>query len=345
MSYPMVNLIFEGGGVKGIAYVGALRKLEEKGILGNIKRVGGASAGAIIAVLCGLNYSLKEIEEILNTLDFKNFLDDSWGAIRDSKRLIKEFGWYKGDCFRNWIGQIIKDKVGNSEATFEYVQSIAGSNGYKEMYFVGTNLSTRYSEVFSAYHTPRTCIADAVRISMSIPLFFTVKRGLRDDAYVDGGLLDNYPIKLFDREKYVEKYSIEPGYYNEHNKALFSEGKTISKYVYNQETLGFRLDSGREIAVFRDQAEPQCHQIDDFFSYAWGLVETVMESQQNQHLHSDDWHRTIYIDTLGVRTTDFNIDNARKQALIESGETSTIEYFKWYDNESEKPCNRPSNGG
>ena len=47
MDYPFRNLVFEGGGVKGIAYVGTMRVLESKGILQNISRVGGTSAGAI----------------------------------------------------------------------------------------------------------------------------------------------------------------------------------------------------------------------------------------------------------------------------------------------------------
>jgi NTE family protein len=155
MAYPMTNLIFEGGGVKGIAYVGALKKLDEKGVLSNVKRVGGTSAGAIMALLCGLNYSLAEIETILKELDFTKFLDNSWGILRDTERLIKDFGWYKGDYFRAWVGEIIKNKVGNADATFEAVKGLAESQGFKEMYFVGTNLSTRFSEVFSAEHTPR----------------------------------------------------------------------------------------------------------------------------------------------------------------------------------------------
>ena len=341
MAYPMENLIFEGGGVKGIAYVGALQILAEKGILGNIKRVGGASAGAIMAVLCGLNYSLKDIESILNTLDFKEFMDASWGVVRNTERLIADYGWYKGDFFRDWIGQLIKDKMGNCEATFGDVAKSAAANGFKEMYFVGTNLSTRFSEVFSAEHTPRVCVADAVRISMSIPLFFAAKRGFRGDVYVDGGLLENYPVKLFDREKYVDQYSKKTDYYDVHNTALQERGKNVSPYVYNQETLGLRLDSGREIAVFRDQAEPQQYVIDDFFSYAWGLVETIMESQQNQHLHSDDWQRTVYIDTLGVRTTEFNLGNEKKIALVQSGKQATTAYFDWYDNAASLPANRP----
>lgn len=57
MAYHFRNLVFEGGGVKGIAYVGAMEVLEEKGILKNITRVGGTSAGAINALLAGLNYT------------------------------------------------------------------------------------------------------------------------------------------------------------------------------------------------------------------------------------------------------------------------------------------------
>ncbi|WP_346354746.1 patatin-like phospholipase family protein [Azotosporobacter soli] len=340
MAYPMTNLIFEGGGVKGIAYVGALQKLDEKGVLPNVKRVGGTSAGAIMALLCGLNYSLSEIETILKGLDFNKFLDSSWGILRDAERLIKDFGWYKGDYFREWVGEIIKNKTGNSDATFEFVNGLAASQGFKEMYFVGTNLSTRFSEVFSAEHTPRTCIADAVRISMSIPLFFAAKRNVRDDVYVDGGLLDNYPVKLFDRQKYVAQYATEPDYYKEHNEMLKKQGIEVSPYLYNQETLGFRLDSGREIAVFRDQAEPAHNKIDDFFSYAWGIVETITESQQNQHLHSDDWHRTIYIDTLGVKTTDFGLSDEKKNELVQSGAAGAQKYFEWYD-QAQTVCNRP----
>jgi len=71
MAYHFHNLIFEGGGVKGIAYVGALQVLEEKGILPGITRVGGTSAGAINAVLLGLNFTPQETLRILNKLDFK----------------------------------------------------------------------------------------------------------------------------------------------------------------------------------------------------------------------------------------------------------------------------------
>ncbi len=341
MAYHFRNLVFEGGGVKGIAYVGAMEVLEAKGILKDIVRVGGTSAGAINAVLVGLNYSPDETKQILGRLNFRRFLDDSWGIIRDTDRLITEFGWYKGDFFRRWIGETIEAKTGNSESTFLEVNSLKKTRNFRDLYFMGTNLSTRFAEVFSFEHTPRMCVADAVRISMSIPLFFAAKRSIRGDVYVDGGVVDNYPIKLFDRQKYVQANFAVPSYYEEHNRKLQAEGRDISLYVYNKETLGSRLDSAREIAVFRDQAEPEDRKIDDFFTYTWGLVETIMGIQDNQHLHSDDWQRTIYIDTLGVKTTDFDLSDAMKDALVDSGRKNTQKYFEWYDDPANTPANRP----
>ena len=75
MAYKFKNLVFEGGGVKGIAYVGALEVLEKEQILGNIKRVAGTSAGAMVAVLIGLGYSAEELKDILWKINFRNFLD------------------------------------------------------------------------------------------------------------------------------------------------------------------------------------------------------------------------------------------------------------------------------
>lgn len=57
MAYKFRNLVFEGGGVKGIAYVGALGVLEERKITLNIERIGGTSAGAINAILLGLGFT------------------------------------------------------------------------------------------------------------------------------------------------------------------------------------------------------------------------------------------------------------------------------------------------
>ena len=337
MAYHFRNLVFEGGGVKGIAYLGALEALEEKGVLPDIARIGGTSAGAINAVLTGLNFSPAEAKDIFWKMDFKNFLDDSWGLLRDIDRLRVEYGWYKGKFFRDWIAGLIRQKTGNGESTFADIEALKEKKKFRSLYFMGTNLSTGFSEIFSAEHTPRMCVADAVRISMSIPLFFAAIRNPRGDVYADGGVTDNYPIKLFDREKYVEAARCsEPDYYRKTNRGLRKSPRPICKYVYNKESLGFRLDSAEEIALFRDQAEPPRREIDDLFGFTRALISTIYGLQDNTHLHGDDWQRTIYIDTLGVGTTDFSLSTSRKQALFESGRKSTEAYFEWYDNEEPK---------
>ena len=338
MTYIFKNFVFEGGGVKGIAYLGALEVLADRDIISGIQRIGGTSAGAINAILLGLGFTLKETKDILWSLDFNKLMDDSWGFVRDTERLVEQFGWYKGDYFRDWIGRLIKEKTGNSESTFADIEAMKATKNFKSFYFMGTNLSTSFSEVFSAEHTPRTCVADAVRISMSIPLFFAAKRSARGDVYVDGGVLDNYPIKLFDRTKYLNtKNFTETEYYKKTNALLKDIDRPISSYVYNKETLGFRLDTKEEISVFRDHAEPPHNKIDNFFDYTWALVHTVIEAQQSSHLHSDDWARTLYIDTLGVSTTDFDLTDSKKKELIKSGKEGALKYFEWYDSSVPKP--------
>jgi len=151
VNYPFRNLVFEGGGVKGIAYVGVLRELQQRGILENIVRVGGASAGAINAVLMALGYTLEEPHEVLSTLDFRKFMDPSRVCCKNAWRLVSKFGWYKGDFFSSWIADLIFEKAGQKNPTFKELRA----DNYRDLYLIGTNLSTRCAEVFSAEHTPR----------------------------------------------------------------------------------------------------------------------------------------------------------------------------------------------
>lgn len=276
MAYHFKNLVFEGGGVKGIAYIGAMQVLHSNGILSDIQRVGGTSAGAINATLFALGFTNTEQRKILKNLNFKNFMDDSWGVLRDADRLIDKFGWYKGDFFREWIGKLIENRLGSSHATFRDLKEA----GRPDLYVYETNLSTRFGERFSYEHTPTVRVADAVRISMSIPLFFAAVRNIRNDVYVDGGVLNNYPIKLFDRKKYIvsdnkKKMALMTDYYEKENESFLKKNPSSSPYIFNKQTLGFRLDSKQEIGVFRDGSEPQHHKINDFFDYAIALVTSI----------------------------------------------------------------------
>ncbi len=342
MAVQFRNLIFEGGGVKGIAYVGAMRILEQRGALQNIVRVGGASAGAINALIFALGYDLLEQNEIMRSTDFKKFMDDSFGIIRDIRRLAKHFGWYKGDFFSSWVANLIEEKLGDRKATFNDLAHA----GNPDLYVIGTNLSTGYAEVFSKERHGGMALADALRISMSIPLFFAaVRNSANDDVYVDGGVIRNYPIKLFDRDRYIDTSNESNAtrltdYYNREN-ALFSlRSPGRSLYIYNRQTLGLRLDKSEEIGLFRYNEPPKHKRINNFTKYALALIGAIMNVQQNQHLHSDDWQRTIYIDTLDVETTDFDLADEKMDALVQSGINGAETYFRWFENPTETPANR-----
>ena len=341
MAYHFRNLVFEGGGVRGIAYAGVLEVMEEEKILPKIKRVAGTSAGAILAVLTGLGYTSAEIKDIVWSLDFNKFKDDSWGFLRDSKRIFTDYGWFKGDFFREFIGDLIKDKTGDSETTFgELDQMKKEGKPFLDIYLIGSNLSTGYSEVFSAETTPNFRITDAARISMSIPMFFAaIRANERKDVYVDGGLLDNYPIQAFDNKKYVSKHFVRTEYYERINETQKKMPKSVQRsndFVYNQETLGFRLDSSDEVAVFHDNTEPQVRDIDNLFDYTAALLNTLIDFQRNNHLHSDDWQRTIYIDTLDIKATDFDLSDEKKNILLEAGRKYTLSYLEWFNNDEDK---------
>jgi NTE family protein len=336
------NLIFEGGGVKGIAYVGAMQVLHQRAVLQDVKRVGGASAGAINALIFALGYDLEEQQEILRSAEFGKFMDSSFGVIRDIRRLARNFGWYKGDFFSGWIGDLVRRKLGSERATFAELKAA----GRPDLYMIGTNLSTGFSEVFSHERHAHMALADAVRISMSIPLFFAaVRHGPRDDVYVDGGVMLNYPVKLFDRMRYIDQAEA-PGaarrteYYNKENArfALLRPGR--SPYVYNRQTLGLRLDTQEEIGLYRYDEPLGGTPIRKFSDYARALMGSLMNVQENVHLHGDDWQRTVYINTLDVGTTDFHISRERKDALVEQGIRGTENYFGWFEDPDEEPVNR-----
>jgi NTE family protein len=342
MTAQFRNLVFEGGGVKGIAYVGAMQVLEQRQILKDIKRVGGTSAGAINALLFALGYTILEQRDILNSTNFKGFMDDSFGVIRDIERLATEFGWYKGEFFSGWIGDLIKKKLGKETATFKDLEE----GGRQSLYMTGTNLSTGYSEVFSSERHADMPLASAVRISMSIPLFFAaVRYGENNDVYVDGGCMTNYPIKLFDRERYIDMETEADGarrtdYYNKENALFLLDRPGRSPYVYNRQTLGMRLDTAEEIAIYRYDEKARSKPINNFTDYAKALIGALMHVQENQHLHSDDWQRTIYINTLDVGTTDFDLSDEKKAALIREGISGAEDYFRWFEDLQEQPVNR-----
>lgn len=344
------NLVFQGGGVKGIAYVGALDFLKKQGIdLQHIERVGGTSAGAITALLIGLGYNLAEIKIELKNMDIKNFLDgknglkerffetkekvDSWtklfwnaGSIIPLVEEIRENkGIFDGEEFRKWAEGRVFNKTDIENTTFEELHDLkVNNNQFKDIYFIGTNITTSEWEIFSYETTPKMIIADALRISMSIPIIFkphpqyNKTNGVRQASnnkhfYVDGGISYNYPINLFDRRKYVSTQI--------HNHTFEDE----KDYKFNEETLGLRLVSMEKregVSIIKHDIENK-----NTLGYIAAILAAIYDKQEGDYLRGNDNVRTILIETMGISTLDFDIDEIQKQNLINSGEVSTRKFW------------------
>lgn len=276
--YPFTNLVFEGGGVKGVAYAGALEVLEEVGILGRVTAVAGTSAGAITASLVAVGYTPAELKAIMLALDLTTFED---GGLEGPARLLEKYGWYRGEAFLTWIRDRVAEKLGSPAATFA---DLAATRRV-DLRVVATEITTHTSQVFSAATSPTVAVADAVRMSMSIPFFFAAVR-TGAGVFVDGGATWNYPLQIFDG------VSADWG------------------------TLGFHLDNP-------GPPRPPAH-VADLVEFAKNLYESVMAVQADYYRRSpDDLRRTVVIDDLGLKATDFAITTAQKEELIANGAAAT----------------------
>jgi NTE family protein len=296
--YPYRNLVFEGGGVKGVAYGGALEVLEQSQITPQIERVAGTSAGAITATMVSLGYTAAEFIEIMMGLDFNKLEDGS--KLEGPLRLVEHYGWFKGDYFLNLMQSFIERKAGDGRATF---RGLATKGGFKGLHVFGTDLSKQAVKEFSSQTTPDVAVADAVRISMSIPFFFEA-RSYAGDVYCDGGVLNNYPVSTFD-----EQYTAEDP----------ETGHTMLHRTPNAETLGFHLDN-------LDQPKP--HPIDSLKRFTGSVFDALLDIQDILlKSNPGDERRTVFINDLGVKTTDFQISDPLKWELIAQGRIATAEYL------------------
>ena len=190
MNHNFKNLVFEGGGVKGIAYGGALKIIDSMNILSGIERVAGTSAGAITACLLAVGYSADDVSKIVASTDFNSFKDKTW-LPGNLCRFFRKYGYYIGDTFLDLLGKLIEAKTDNKDFTFGDLERDKEKKGYKELFVVVTNLTKQKVQVLSHEHDKDLPIRIAVRMSMSIPLFFKAYNW-KNNIMVDGGVSWQY---------------------------------------------------------------------------------------------------------------------------------------------------------
>lgn len=286
---PWRSLAFEGGGVKGVAYAGALQVFDAAVGLDRVERVAGTSAGSITALLVALGYTPDEITSIVLELDFRRFQDGTF--FTDAERLFEEYGWFPAFTATCLFECLVHQRLGDRLATFADLHARAAVDpAFKDLYVVATDLERSDWRVFS-HEDPASAdlpLAHAVRASMAIPFYFTAQE-IDGHVFVDGGVLDNYPIELFDQG---------PG--------------------GGEATLGFFLGSlAGEVPVT------------DFVEYTEQVFESLL-AVQTDDLCADpaNVRRSVFLDPLGIQTTDFGLTLEQKCALIASGAAGTRDYLR-----------------
>ena len=301
------NLVFEGAGMRGIAYCGVLEELENRQLLKGVEKVGGTSAGALMALTVALGYSSSEIRELIGSTNFKRLNDGRYFLFGGIHRMQRNFGWYRGERLDSWIGAIIKKKTGNENISFEeWIQK-----GYKGLYVTGTCLNRQSLIVFSHETYPKMKVRDAVRISMSIPLYFgavcinqqgqVIRKTRRLDTLdimVDGGFTGNFPIRLFD-----------------------------STTAPNMQTLGFRIDTDEQIASDRTERKLVPKPVTNFNEYITAFYTMILENLNRQTLTAVDWERTVSISDGLVSPRIRKLSRKEIDILIANGKQALISYL------------------
>lgn len=373
-SLPIDNLVLKGGGPKGIAYLGALAALEEKGLLDNIGRVAGTSAGAITASLLAVGYSSKEIRDLLKNKPITDFLDhpdalpykevvddvlkqespfkEALGNLKkfydicnanksgnlwhfffpekvlplvdpDFRKDIYTFtGLCSGEAFREWIEEKIYNKTNIHYLTLGELEGLVKQDAkkYKRLYMFATRVvkgvlePVQFGTGEKEYQS--VIISDIVRASMSIPFVFKTHtlhlkvEGIRTKAaelgeYVDGGLLRNFPIDMFDTV----------GYWNS------QEREDKGNYPrYNTNTLGLSLNAENVVDTKGNITNVVALVTACVNIYSDAEAMLITRNPENK------W-RTVEINPQGVGLLSFDINDTTKEKLIKSGRDAINDFF------------------
>lgn len=285
--------VFEGGGVKGIGLIGAVSCLEDNGY--KWMNLAGTSSGAIVAALLAAGYSGKELNNIIDSVDYSALLDkhilNRIPIIGDILCVLFQYGIYNGDKIEKWISELLKRK---GRTKFKDVslygksrlKIIASDVTRKEMIIIPDELS------MYGIDPMEFDIAKAVRMSISIPFFFkpVILNSSKGKSYiVDGGVSSNFPVWIFD-----------------------VDGKP------RWPTFGIKLN--------KDDIN-NSNKENDVITFASDIIDTMVNRREDYFVRDKDLMRIVSIPTMNVKTREFNISKEKSKMLYDSGYNSARKFL------------------
>ncbi|PLS81497.1 hypothetical protein CYG49_01955 [Candidatus Saccharibacteria bacterium] len=306
-----VNLVLEGGGIKGIALVGAVNTLQQQGY--QFERLAGTSAGAVVASLVAAGMPTQQLATIVKTFDFPTLADegflDSFGLIGKSLSVLFERGIFEGKVLHDWLEQQLAALGVRTFADLKIDEPWAADLPPEQRYKLvvlaadvtrGTLVRFPWDYHLYGLDPDKQSVADAVRASASIPFFFEPVT-LGESFIVDGGIISNFPVWIFEQSN--ERHATD----------IPTFGVKLSARPENKTTLA-RNDTSNT------------------FSYAFSIISTMLDNQDHEHINDPcTQKRTIFIDTESIRATDFQLTPETKEALLQGGERAAAKFISTWN--------------
>jgi NTE family protein len=363
------DLVFEGGGAKGMVFVGAMQEFEARGH--KYGRLLGTSAGAITATLLAAAYSSAEMLAALNeklpdgksvftsfmalpapfdqavvlNSDFYTFIKainiplvpdfiETQMDIAIAEKVADDVhfrhlfsfvglgGWYSADNFLTWIHAKLNSGTFNGQPrnfgdmTLKQYFEATGT----ELSLVASDTTGQQMLVLNHITAPACPVIWATRMSMSIPLLWQeviwqaawgtyIGRDIQGHSIVDGGLLSNFPIELF-----------------------LSDLKDVTSVMgekVNDQVLGFLIDE--DLAVPNSQELPPAGKKFDptqlqTIQRISRLVDTTLSARDKMIIDSYS-DLVVHMPAKGYGTTEFDMTDQRRNALVDAGQQAMREYF------------------
>lgn len=285
-----VDGVFSGGGVKGVALAGAYEALEEKGF--RFARLAGTSAGAVIAAFIASGYSSKEIHALIEEVEGERLLDQRYSFLPLKMlqwvSIYWRLGLFKGDTLEKWIADLLRAKGVRVFGDLKKgsLRLIASDLTNGTMIVLPDDL-VRYG-----LNPDMFPVARAVRMSCSIPYFFEpikLKTDTGTATVVDGGVLSNFPIWLFSKER-------------------------------KRPVIG--------VTLAPNERERPKKNIGNAFELFGALFETMKDAHDARHIASRYEQNIIFLPVDNVMATEFHLTQQKKLALIELGKSRTEQFLK-----------------
>ena len=275
------ELVLSSGSIKSCIFIGGLEELDKYIPLYNFKYLTGCSAGSILLTLYNIGYTLKELKYFLLNIDIDHFQEFKL------KNFFSNCGFDSGNKIENLLKAFFLNKDINTEITF------------KELYqktniiltLTAVNLTKGIVEYFNYISNPNMSVLLALRMSMNIPLIYEPIK-YNDNLYIDGALLDPFPIYYF---KNTEKFGLVIYDNNEYN------------FIQNIDTTFINNN-------------------DNTIQYIINLMKIVYTNYLKTKYKKK--HNNVIYYNSDTYSISFKLEKEFKEKLIDTGEKKMKQYFK-----------------